>query len=63
MEKYIKGHANTDIKQIIGMQTLLDQYDRENRFLNKQVLQLLEENKYLKIDKIKQNLVTQLTGL
>lgn len=35
------------------MQSLLEEYDRENRYLNKQVLQLLAENKALKIDKVR----------
>ena len=43
------------------MQTLLEEYDRENKYLNNQVLQLLEENKSLKIDKIKHNIVSQFT--
>jgi len=61
MEKFIDGHLKTEIKQLISMQTLLEEYDRENKYLNKQVLQLLEENKSLKIDKIKQNIVSQFT--
>lgn len=61
MEKFVDGHLKTEIKQLISMQTLLEEYDRENKYLNKQVLQLLEENKSLKIDKIKHNIVSQFT--
>jgi hypothetical protein len=63
MQKYVDGHLKTEIKQLISMQTLLEEYDRENKYLNKQVLQLLEENKSLKIDKIKQNIVSQFTDI
>ena len=63
MDKFIDKNIKTEIKQLINMQTLLEEYDRENKFLNKQVLQLLEENKSLKIDKIKQNIVSQLTEI
>ncbi len=39
---------------LVNMQHLLDQYDRENKHLNKQVLQLLAENKALKFDIIRE---------
>ena len=35
------------LSQVLKMQNLLDEYDLENDFLNKQVLELLNRNKIL----------------
>ncbi len=41
MEKHIDRHLSKDIKQIMSMQSLLEEYDRENKYLNEQVIHLL----------------------
>lgn len=52
MNDFSKGEK-VDVRRMLDMQSLLEEYDRENRYLNKQVLQLLAENKALKIDKVR----------
>lgn len=41
----------------MSMQTKLDEYDHENKSLNRQVLRLLQENTRLKMEKVQNNII------
>jgi len=56
MNDYVESKIKTDVKHMINLQNLLNKYDHENKHLNKQICTLLEENKNLKQEKLKNNL-------
>lgn len=49
----------SDAKHLMSLHGLLDVYDRENKYLNKQVLELLEENISLKKHRNRESLVSR----
>jgi|JI9StandDraft_2_1071091.scaffolds.fasta_scaffold549759_1 hypothetical protein len=63
MRRNRNSEPKEEVGQILNMQHLLDEYDRENRYLNKQVLQLLAENKALKINKVRQDSLKRLKDI
>lgn len=57
MQRHLQRDLQRDIKHIVTMQSLLQEYDRENKYLNKQVLDLINENTKLRMDKLKANII------
>jgi hypothetical protein len=41
----------------MGVQAMLEEYDHENKSLNRQVLKLLQENTRLKMEKVQSNII------
>lgn len=51
VSKYSPSNPELPLSQVLKMQNLLDEYDRENSFLNSQVMELLARNKQLEANK------------